>query len=97
MIFLEHRFGSGEITANLAVARLPARPQEIIAAERRVAQTQAALEQFEAALARLEADYELPQAYRDVKLQRWLTPAEFSTRKPSRCRLPIDLTQGGHA
>ncbi len=35
----------GEISANLAVARLPAREQEIISAERRVAQTQAAMDQ----------------------------------------------------
>ena len=35
----------GEISANLAVARLPARPEEIKAADNRVKQTQAALDQ----------------------------------------------------
>jgi HlyD family secretion protein len=35
----------GEISANLAVARLPARPQEILSAENRVRQSQAALDQ----------------------------------------------------
>ena len=39
--------------------------------------------QFEAALARLEAEYDLPQAYRDANPQRWWSAEEFAARKPS--------------
>ena len=38
---------------------------------------------FDSALARLEADHDMPQAYRDANPQRWWTAAEFAARGPS--------------
>ena len=37
---------------------------------------------FEIALTRLEADYDLPQAYRDANPQRWWSASELAARKP---------------
>jgi hypothetical protein len=38
---------------------------------------------FDAALARLEADYDMPQAYRDANPQRWWSAAELAARQPA--------------